>query len=168
MTKKEQEKYKKIHEIFSTNAHITSMEAMSSQNNEFGLDGLKNFINAMEALTWWVEDFSDTKITLLTSDSPMRLIPIFFDNADPLNLVSETKARSIADALASKKFYLFIPLSPSIGFFAAPKKLNLASSKNALIKKLNLNIVIDARQFVIAKNAYQDNFIKKHFRHQVK
>jgi hypothetical protein len=68
----------------------------------------------------------------------------------------------LTDLFLSRKFILFFPLSPEVGFFVASRKF-IWKSKRKVIKDLNFNIVKGAKRLVIAKDRGHDSFVKKHF-----
>lgn len=152
---------------FEKNLHIYAMEELSTPGNMSGLDGVNTFNNALNSLTWWVEDFSETRFTLLTSDSPLIVFPINSRENQVAQRLGQEEKPSLGRMLATRMFAVFFPLSPSVGFFAANRHTDISLTKTRLIKQLNLDQTKRAKKFVIAADRLQEKFIQRHLVHLI-
>ncbi len=109
--------------------------------------GREDTRNAIVAMHWWCQDFSDCAADLLTSDRPLIWHNGVHDDG----------------------FFLAFPLSPKIGFFVA-KNMSTRNKLCALplrdlVRKFNESIVSNASEYVYASHDGARKFIQKRLRH---
>ena len=147
------------------NHPFEAMQALSTSNNRYSLEGQDGFSKIFCPLTWRVENFSKEVFSLLSCDSPVIIKNEFGKN----RIFSDDKI-SMAAQLSTKKYLTLIPLSPTDCFLAFPREYgayvenNVIKNRGNFVKRLNLMIVQGAREFVISKDKKQEEFICKHFR----
>lgn len=111
-----------------------------------------NFKECLMKMNWWLMDFSETGLDLITSDNPITL-----------DIPEDKKFRSITEALDSGYGILIFPLSPTICFFASKNINSLYCDKSNLIELINYRTVSRAEHFLCTKTMIQKQFIEKHF-----
>ncbi len=113
----------------------------------FDNDGsMKEARDRILKMKWWVVDFKDATVDLLTSDNPFIVI----------------------NGIEQESSLIALPLSPNLAFFASPNRKMIESLRqngaSKLARRLNESTAIDARKYVYASGnggRSHETFIEK-------
>ena len=132
-----------------------TLAAMATSHHMPNMDSLEKYTGTLLKMHWWVEDFSKTSFSLLTSDYPVT----FHAWGDRY-----VRMPTLNDMLLTGHFILAMPLSPKICFYACMRKSRFPVTQDALIKIQNRVTIAKAKNFVFTNDMTQDYFIRRRFR----
>lgn len=148
--KNEQVIYQSDLHHFEKNLPNLAIAAMSGYEQGMQIQFFDNFTESLLNSNWWIEDFSEFKINLLTSDTPVSI----FTLANP-----PIPASTIADLLKNE-YLISLPITPKLCFYAYNLKKPKIGKKQ-LLKTQNTNLIHLTAGNIYTTSLYQDIFIRE-------